>query len=298
MHQSRPSSRPQRAQRLCKVTILVPEYCAEGIRQFAHELRAQHQAEPAPTRFEWRALSPSAELMVSPERSVRCAVRDTRAPGPDRFCWTVAILGQLDPVAKGRAKSRAEARLLAEAALAAYFADWDEPELVQMQIPSTLDGELPSRAFGERDREAPIQIGARYIVKDREGRDVTGELLSGVVHENQMSVVGVLRLDDGNHIMTKMPITEGELNAYRDSPETFFGAYEPSTKAETPVEVYERMLSVYGQTPRERLLEFLSGHPNFEAFCQLSELELAKIYAEGIARNIVMATKPGPKNCT
>jgi hypothetical protein len=132
MRQSRPSSRPQRAQRLCKVTILVPEYCAEGIRQFARELRARHQAEPAPTRFEWRALSPSAELMVSPERSVRCAVRDTRAPGPDRFCWTVAILGQLEPVAKGRAKSRGEARLLAEAALAAYFADWDEPALVQM----------------------------------------------------------------------------------------------------------------------------------------------------------------------
>ncbi len=41
--------------------------------------------------------------------------------------WTVAVLGQLDPVAEGRAESRAEARLLAEAAVAAYFADWAEP---------------------------------------------------------------------------------------------------------------------------------------------------------------------------
>jgi hypothetical protein len=51
--------------------------------------------------------------MVSPERSARCAVRDTRASGADRFRWTVAVLGQLDPVAEGRAESRAEARSLA-----------------------------------------------------------------------------------------------------------------------------------------------------------------------------------------
>ena len=127
MRQRRPSSRPPRAQRLCKVIILVPEDCAEGIRQFAHELRNRHQAEPTRTRLEWQALSPSAELMVSPERSASSAVRDARAPGADRFLWTVAVLGQLDPVAEGRAESRAEARLLAEAAIAAYFADGAEP---------------------------------------------------------------------------------------------------------------------------------------------------------------------------
>ena len=127
MRPSRLSSRPPRAQRLCKVTILVPEDCAEGIRQFADELRARHQAEPTPTRLEWQALSPSAELMVSPEHSARCAVRDTRVPGGDRFRWTVAMLGRLDPVAEGRAESRAEARSLAEAAVASYFANRAEP---------------------------------------------------------------------------------------------------------------------------------------------------------------------------
>jgi hypothetical protein len=127
MRQGRLSSRPPRAQELCKVTVLVPKDCAKGIRQFAHELRARHQPEPAPMRPEWQALSPSAELMVSPERSARCAVRDTRAPGADRFRWTVAVMGQLDPVAEGRAESRAEARSLAEVAVAAYFADWAEP---------------------------------------------------------------------------------------------------------------------------------------------------------------------------
>jgi hypothetical protein len=127
MPQRRPTSRPTPAQRLCKVTVLVPKDCAERIRQFAHELRARQHAEPLPTRLEWQTLSPSAELMVSPDCSARCVVRDTRAPGGDRFRWTVAVLGQLDPVVEGRAKSRAEARLLAETAVAGYFADRAEP---------------------------------------------------------------------------------------------------------------------------------------------------------------------------
>jgi hypothetical protein len=65
--------------------------------------------------------------MVSPDCSARCVVRDTRAPGGDRFRWTVAVLGHLDPVAEGRAENRVEARSLAEAAVAAYFANRAEP---------------------------------------------------------------------------------------------------------------------------------------------------------------------------
>jgi len=115
-------SRSLRAQGLCKVTVLVPEGCAEGIRQFARDLRDRQPIGPVPETPRWRAISPSAELMVSPDRSARGSVRDTRAPGADRFRWTVAVLGQLDPIAEGRAENRVEARSLAEAAVAAYFA--------------------------------------------------------------------------------------------------------------------------------------------------------------------------------
>jgi hypothetical protein len=104
MRQRGPSPRSLQAQGLGKVTILVPEDCAESIRPFARELCAQHQSEPTPRRLEWRVLSPSAELMVIPERSARCAVRDTGAPGADRFLWTVAVLEQLNPVAEGQGR--------------------------------------------------------------------------------------------------------------------------------------------------------------------------------------------------
>jgi hypothetical protein len=114
---------PPQAARLRRMTVRVPGDYAEDLRRFARELCARRRAERAQTAVRWQALSPSADLMVSPERSARCAVRDTRAPGADRFRWTVAVLGQLDPVAEGRAESRAEARLHAEAAVAAYFAE-------------------------------------------------------------------------------------------------------------------------------------------------------------------------------
>lgn len=59
-----------------------------------------------------------------------------------------------------------------------------------------------------------------------------------------MSVAAVMRLDDGYYIHVRMPITEAELNVYRESPETFFGVYEPSTMVTHPVERYELILPV------------------------------------------------------
>ena len=114
---------PSQAAPLRRMTVRVPKDYAEDLRRFARELCARYRTEAAQTAVKWQALSPSAGLMVSPERSARCAVRDTRAPGADRFRWAVAVLGQLDPVAEGQAKSRLEARSLAEAAVSTYFAN-------------------------------------------------------------------------------------------------------------------------------------------------------------------------------
>jgi hypothetical protein len=127
MNERRPSSRPPQATRFRRVTLSVPEDCTDDLRRFARELRTRQRSRPAPEPSRWQAISPSAELLVSPERGARCAVRDTRVPRADRFRWTVTVLGQLDPVAEGRAENRAEARSLAEAAVAAYFADRAEP---------------------------------------------------------------------------------------------------------------------------------------------------------------------------
>lgn len=59
-----------------------------------------------------------------------------------------------------------------------------------------------------------------------------------------------------------MPITEAELDVYRESPETFFGVYEPKSKIEDPGTLYEWLLSAYKDTQHARLLEFMKDHPD------------------------------------
>jgi hypothetical protein len=64
--------------RLRKVTLIVPENCAESLRDLARVLRAR-QPQCAGGAFDWRRISPSAEVMVNPQSGVRCAIRDTCA---------------------------------------------------------------------------------------------------------------------------------------------------------------------------------------------------------------------------
>ena len=164
--------------------------------------------------------------------------------------------------------------------------------LLKMQIPSTLDGELPSRAFG--GTEPRFLVGESYLVKDRDGHEVAGELLQALVSESEMCVTGLLRINDGSTIICKVPLTETELMVYRESPTTFFGIVEPKKRIEDPGELYEWLLSAYEQTPADRLLELLKGHPDIESLRTLSQLELAKTYANWAASLLAMHRPVAP----
>jgi hypothetical protein len=54
-------------------------------------------------------LSPSAEPVVDPRSGTRCAIRDTRAAGAERYYWTVTVFGEPDP-GGGWAHRRASSR--------------------------------------------------------------------------------------------------------------------------------------------------------------------------------------------
>jgi hypothetical protein len=111
--------------RLRKVTLIVPENCAESLRDLARVLRAR-QAQRTGGAFEWRRISPSAAVMVDPQSGVRCAVRDTRVVGAERYQWTVTAVGTLDLIGTGRASDTAAARSRAEAAARTYSIDASE----------------------------------------------------------------------------------------------------------------------------------------------------------------------------
>jgi hypothetical protein len=154
-----------------------------------------------------------------------------------------------------------------------------------MRVPDTLDGDLPSRTFGKHG--APILIGERYSAKDQDGKDIVGELTHAVMREKEKKVTAVLRLLDGTNVLADMPITDEEFALYRDSPETFFGVYEKKNNVDDPVDLYDWLLSIYQGTPREQLLERLSKEKDPDGLKDVSQLELAKILAEGLTNGFL-----------
>src|SRR5271165_4632641 len=72
----------------------------------------------------WRALSPSAELIVDPASGARGIIRDTCADGAYRFHWSVIPSEDSLPIAAGRTGGLARARSITEEALRAYAEDW------------------------------------------------------------------------------------------------------------------------------------------------------------------------------
>jgi hypothetical protein len=104
------------------------------------------------------------------------------------------------------------------------------------EIPSTFDGELPEMAFGKT--EARLKIGERYLVPDKDGKEVVGELIEATVAWDK--AMGIYKLDDGRSIIAACPLTKDELAAYRKYPDTFFGVYrEQGRKAETPLDLFD-----------------------------------------------------------
>ena len=156
-----------------------------------------------------------------------------------------------------------------------------------IDVPQTFDGQPPSRAFAAANSPR-LLVGDRYEIPGQDGKPVIGELVQGIVMDPEKNVTAVFKLEGGDHVICQIPISDEELAAYRESPETFFGIrQEVNKKLEGALDAYEHFLGIYRHTPKDRLLEFLKDHPNLEKMRQFSQEELAKVYAEGLAQSLV-----------
>lgn len=161
------------------------------------------------------------------------------------------------------------------------------------EIPSTFDGEIPEFAFGEG---APrLIIGQRYLVKDEDGRERQGLLTTATVMEAERKAYCGLSFDDGTAVISTWDLSEGEMAAWQRHPDTFFGTLgQRTTKAETPLELYDFILSSYNNTSKERLLEFMSGAPDMVDLQTLDQSTLASIYAERCTNSILAMAQKAP----
>lgn len=157
-------------------------------------------------------------------------------------------------------------------------------------IPSTFDGEIPEFAFGEG---APrLQIGQRYLVKDADGTERPGLLTTATVAETERTAYCSLSFDDGKAAIYTWLLSDPEMAAWRRHPDTFFGEVgQRSTKADSPLALYDFFYNGYRQTHRGRLIELLAGAADIAELSKLDQLALASIYAERCA-NWVLTAKP------
>lgn len=152
-------------------------------------------------------------------------------------------------------------------------------------VPATFDGEIPEFAFG--DSSSRLLIGKSYEVRDESGSPIVGRLTSAVVVEADSSAVCAFQLPDGRTILSTVPLSPEEMEAWRRHPDTFFGVIaQRKTRFDDPVELYEMQLEVFSKTPRERLLEFLAGAPDLEQLEALDQPALASVYVERLVSHM------------
>jgi SEC-C motif len=154
-------------------------------------------------------------------------------------------------------------------------------------LPSTFDGQLPSAAFG--DGKTPrLLIGQRYLVPDSGGEQVPGVLEDAIVMIGERQAYGIYKLDNGKRIIVTCPLTTEELEDYNRHPDTFFGIYKKQgRKVENPIDLFDFFYETYKDTPKERLLEFIKDAPDFDAFKELSQKDLAEAVCERWVYNAI-----------
>lgn len=151
-------------------------------------------------------------------------------------------------------------------------------------IPATFDGE--AAAFAKGAPPNTLKVGQWYEVGGPDDQSINGILESGVVAVEQKAAWCVFRGEDGSRSVATVPLTDVELEAYKQHPATFFGAIDRNAgrqPLDTAMGCFEFLWESYKATPRERLLEFMATAPDISDLAQLNQFDLATQYCVRMA---------------
>lgn len=148
-------------------------------------------------------------------------------------------------------------------------------------IPKTFDGELSSSAFSDGKLPRKL-IGQIYMVSGPDGTEVPARLTTATVDTvNREMILAFHDPRTDKAWISKAPMSQAELDDYRQFPDTFFGGYlRQGRKARTSLELYDFMHESYKNTPKEKLLEWLATAADFAELKNLTQTELSEIYCE------------------
>lgn len=161
-----------------------------------------------------------------------------------------------------------------------------------LKIPVSFDGDAD--AFAIQPPASRLQIGSRFMVTGPGGENIEGFLESGVVMPEQHQAYCVVVAIDGNRFMCTVPLTEVEVEVYKQHPSTFFGVIDHNAgrkPLKTPIDHFKFFWAAAGDTPKEKILEWMSEAPNLGELSMLSQEELATRYCARMAELMMAGAK-------
>jgi hypothetical protein len=165
-----------------------------------------------------------------------------------------------------------------------FLAFWESVQ-THRHIPTTFDGANRYLAFTAQPPR--LIIGQRYQIPDASGELVAAILEDAAAIPESRQMTGIYRTDLGERVICTNEMTEQEVSAYNEHPDTFFGVVKQQRPLNRPLELYDFFCENYRNTPRERLLELMNSRPDREAFQSLSQEQLVRAYCEGLVSTIV-----------
>jgi hypothetical protein len=114
-----------------------------------------------------------------------------------------------------------------------------------LRFPTTFDGTLPSEAFAQPS--ARVRIGETYHFPDAGISDV---VTSAIVDEPNREIIAAVS-NDKEHVMVKVPMSDGDLAEWKEYGEAFFGRvpFGTSSHPANEFELFEWLMETQRNTP-------------------------------------------------
>lgn len=160
------------------------------------------------------------------------------------------------------------------------------------KIPVSFDGEAD--AFATQPPPERLQIGCRYVVPGPDGVKVEAVLDSGIVIPELQQAWCIFFSIYGARFICKIPLTEVELEAYKQHPSTFFGVIDHNAgrkPLKDPIDYFNFFWVAASEAPKGKLIEWMQAVPGSGDLSVLSQRELAMRYCARMAE-LMMNTTP------
>jgi hypothetical protein len=107
----------------------------------------------------------------------------------------------------------------------------------------------------------------------------------------------VFRGEDCSRFIATVPLTDVELEAFKQHPATFFGTIDRNagrSPTKTAMDWFEFLWESFKETPKEKLLELMAAAPEIADLAQLNQFDLATLYSVRMAETMMRRAAGAP----